>query len=658
MTPVKNWHATAAFGVHYERYPSARDTVLGRDITYDYLAGELKRIRPDYLQYVAKSTAGFSNYDTIAGTPSPGIASDQLAVVRQVTSDLGIKLVIGYAGLWDAQAVQEHPEWVHIESSGQPGPVHVNLRAVAQVCPSSGYVDERMIPQMLEIIDRYDPDGFWIDADGWVLRACWCERCCAAFTSTYGAPPPRSHDEPLWEEWIEVNASLYSRYVEKYLRAVADRKPECGVAVNWLYSVPQTGRERMPVGYLSGDCALAFASDFVHVEARFFDDHGTTWDLIHWMMTKAEPGHDGTTIKTAPQLCQEAAVTLAAGGNVQFFDLQQETGRIIDWHQDILRSALDFCEERRDVVNGRSVPQIAVLNGRARAPLANEPIFGMRSNAKDPVRGAVQALLDNHFHVDVISERSLLERGGEYAMIVIPDGTRLSSDVVRHLDELVHAGLRLLIAGADTVATTAGLAGVRAVGDAVAGFRSLATGGESTVVAGPWQPLVLDGAKTLLPLLDGDDPEIDRTPMPGVTMLQRGAGRVAVVPGGLFGHFYRNQFPRTRQLVEFIVDALEPDVDLEVEAPPWVHASLRHKDSSLIVHLVNNGAAPALSNHRVIVEHVPPVDGIVVRLRVETRPAEVRAVPPQATLDWDWADGWLTANLDRLSIHTALVVDR
>ena len=49
------------------------------------------------------------------------------------------------------------------------------------MCPRSRYADELMIPQLLELIDRYGVDGFWIDGDLWAMEPCYCDRCREAF---------------------------------------------------------------------------------------------------------------------------------------------------------------------------------------------------------------------------------------------------------------------------------------------------------------------------------------------------------------------------------------------------------------------------------------------------------------------------------------------
>lgn len=657
--PLENWHSRARLGVHFDLYPGPRDTKFGRDVTYESMRREIERLQPGFVQSDCKGTAGFANYRTAIGTPSPGLAGEKLTVLREVTRDLGLPLGVAYAGLWDAQAVKRNARWARIDENGSPGPVHANIGAVAQLCPSSGYVDELMIPMLLEVIDRFDVDGFWIDADGWVARPCWCERCSGVFEDRHGSRPPDAAWDELWDAWIDVNVELYANYARKYVAAVQSAKPECLVAINWLYSVPQSRLPDIPVDFLSGDAALAFAFDFSHVEARAFDDRGRTWDLMLWMMTKAGPGHDGHTMKSVAQVCQEAAVTIAAGGCIGLFDMPQETGHLIDWHQQLIGEILAFCRAREALIGGTSIPQVAVLNGPVAPPGPAEPLFGMRWAAKDPVRGATQVLLDNHFHVDVIGEASFLRRAGDYAMIVVPDGTRLTAKMLDALESYLAQGGRVLAAGAEVAARLAPLAGLRTAGAHVHGYRYLETGGEAAVVAGPWQPLDASEARgaVLKPLLEGEELGADATELTGVALQDVGAGRLALVPGALFGDFYRNQYPRNARLVGEICDALAVPVTLQVSAPSWVHASLRRVGEDTVVHLVNNGTDVPLSTRRVVFEAVPPSGSVEIRLRMEQEPAHVRIAPAGAVeLTWSWKDGELMAVIGELGIHAALVI--
>ena len=50
--------------------------------------------------------------------------------------------------------------------------------------PRSPYLEKLMIPQMIDLIDRYGVDGFWIDGDLWAIEPCYCPRCEARHLST------------------------------------------------------------------------------------------------------------------------------------------------------------------------------------------------------------------------------------------------------------------------------------------------------------------------------------------------------------------------------------------------------------------------------------------------------------------------------------------
>jgi hypothetical protein len=64
-----------------------------------------------------------------------------------------------------------------------------------------------------------------------------------------------------------------------------------------------------------------------------------------------------------------------------------------------------------------------------------------------------------------------------------------------------------------------------------------------------------------------------------------------------------------------------------------------------------------LSPKRVIVEELPPIEHVVVRLRRGGAPKSVTVVPADIHIDWTFRDGWLTVNVPRVDIHRVLVVE-
>lgn len=180
-----NWHTRVFFGLHYDLHASAQDTELGKDVTPEMLRAAWEKIRPDWVQCDCKGHPGCTSWPTKVGYASPGIVRDALCIHREVTRELGLPLVMHYSGLWDEAALQHHPDWARITADGTP--------ERGRACPRSGYLTELLIPQMLEVIETYDVDGFWVDGDLWVARPCYCARCRSAFTAETGItwPPAR-----------------------------------------------------------------------------------------------------------------------------------------------------------------------------------------------------------------------------------------------------------------------------------------------------------------------------------------------------------------------------------------------------------------------------------------------------------------------------------
>ncbi len=99
-------------------------------------------MRPDYVQYDCKGHAGYTGYPTQVGCPSPGIVRDSLELWRKITREHGVGLYIHYSRVWDAVAVEHHPEWARVDADGKP-----------DECMTSTfgpYVEELMIPQLKE----------------------------------------------------------------------------------------------------------------------------------------------------------------------------------------------------------------------------------------------------------------------------------------------------------------------------------------------------------------------------------------------------------------------------------------------------------------------------------------------------------------------------
>ncbi|HEY7117010.1 MAG TPA: alpha-amylase family protein, partial [Tepidisphaeraceae bacterium] len=503
-----NWHEDAFFGIHYDLHAGADDTVLGKELSVEHLVERLERVKPDWIQCDCKGHPGYTSWPTKVGSTSPGVVQDGLRMHREATRRLGIPLGMHYSGVWDTRALELHPEWARVDADGiADGPNRPQTGASVpgradMTCRLGPYDRELMIPQMLELIDEYDVDGFWVDGENWASKPCWCERCTAEFTRRTGiAAIPRGSGDPHWDDWLAFHRGLFVEHVTAVADAVHARKPGCLVCSNWMYTMRQPDPIQAPVDYLSGDFDHAWGADRAAVEGRLLDSRSRdlSWDLMAWAFAKTGPffGPIPWVMKTPTHLCQEVSEVVALGGAVMIYNTPQRTGWLTDWHQDLLGQVADFCRSRKGLCfKTQTVPQAAVLHLSQHLYAHNLPLYN-NGEAAEAVEGALHALLETHRSTDVLPEEAALARMLDYSLLVIPERRRPSDRLLAALRGYVEGGGALLLTGADVAVDYPDLVGADPAGEPPASsfddpgmaIVDLPVGHRAAPVFGRWQPV-------------------------------------------------------------------------------------------------------------------------------------------------------------------------
>ena len=100
-----------------------------------------------------------------------------------------------------------------------------------------------------------------------------------------------------------------------------------------------------------------------------------------------------------------------------------------------------------------------------------------------------------------------------------------------------------------------------------------------------------------------------------VTCRRVGAGSIVAVHGPLFANYFLGHYPLLRRFIGDLIARLAIPWQVTVTAPPRLELIVRQKAGRLLVNLVNRGAGEALAPNRVIVEDLPPVEDVIVRVR-------------------------------------------
>ena len=644
------WHDNVFFGIHYDLHATEHDRELGSGLTHENLREQWSKVRPDWVQCDCKGHRGWTSWPTKLGNASPGIVRDALQIHAEVCQEMGIRLGMHYSGVIDELQMRLHPDWACVDAQGNPS---------RSTCLLSPYLDKLMIPQMLELIDKYDVDGFWVDGDNWAVRPCYCQRCRDEFTRRTGIDDaPTEEGQPHWHEWLAFHRDLFTEFVSKYTNAVHERKPTCAVCSNWMYTLRMPEAVAAPVDYISGDYMANFGLYRAALEARFISARNLSWDLMCWAFTRdCEKGYHRAW-KTAEHLKQEVSEVIAHGGAIMIYGKPQRNGRLVPWHHDIKAEVARFCEARKPFCfQSESASEAVVLHSAEHYYRHNDPCFNY-GDCIEPVEGALHSLLETHHSADILNEPMLLDRLDRYKLVAVPEQTHLSDALKTALEAFAHGGGTVLLSGAHLAEEAGTLLGVRSVSAPAkhpTGNVFLPLEGAAVGVIGPWGEIELDGAAMHTPALAGNDPEVDMLNMPAISCRQLGQGRIVGIFGAAFRTYFQNHDPLLRRFLGRLYADFEIDWSVRVQegASPALEMVLRRKNGKLMINLINRSCGEMTCGQRVVVDHVPPLNSIQIEVRCGVKPERILQQPAGVPVPFTWDAAGNTAKLEvkRVDIH-------
>jgi len=669
------WHGKGRyFGLHYDLHASERDTELGLRATPDRLVPMLKLTGCQFVQTDCKGHPGYTSWfsKTPNASVSPGVKKDALKGWRAATRRLGLPLHCHYSGVWDAAAGAKHPDWCIVGRHGEAvggGRWARNAEPTNErMCPRGPYLDELMIPQMMELIDDYGVDGFWVDGDIWAAEPCYCSRCRRAFQEATGIEePPTETDNANWPAWLAFTRRSFEGYVTRYCDALHAHKPGVLVCSNWLQTLRDPGEPKVPTDWISGDNSAVFGLDSARLQARFLATRGKPWDLMIWAFYAS--GQMGaarvpSTFKPAQMIQQEAAVIQALGGAVQVYENPGglRDGQLVPWRMKRLRDVGRFVKARRALCQGsEGIPQAVVLHSEHH--VRSQAVKDLWEVDTGPVAGAVYSLLENHYGVDIMDEWALEPRLGDFPLVVAPEQDNMSDAMVDALKRYVRGGGRLLVSGAAAFERFGGrFLGVssRKVEQDVI-YHVPAADGSVPVFSEQWRlvkPTKAEGFGRL-----GTSPLLDKRLLscPAATLNKVGRGTVAYVSFNVFRCFDRHRYPLVRAFVGQLTRALAGRQAIRVEAPTSVDVVLRRKGGKSIIHLINRASGIPNRPNDGTVDEIPPVGPVTVEMAVGGRPPKVGLAFEKGALQWKFAagkrGGKVVATVAQVHIHCAVVVE-
>jgi hypothetical protein len=170
-------------------------------------------------------------------------------------------------------------------------------------------------------------------------------------------------------------------------------------------------------------------------------------------------------------------------------------------------------------------------------------------------------------------------------------------------------------------------------------------------------------------------PDVERTPIqyvshfhsppneeadfPSIVSNRYGQGRIVYVSAPIFKTYLENGNKVYREIVDDLLRFLIPEEEriIETDAPSAVEISVMQQKDRLVIHLLAF-ASGRPGNHNVVIEEIPEVRDVHLKVKKTFNLVKVYLVPSQEPLEWHVKDGFILIIVKKFHIHQMMVIER
>ena len=656
-------------GVHLDYHAKPEDGFIqGKDLREEDIRRICQLLKPDFIQIDCKGHPGWASYPSKIGNAMPEFERDTLALWRRVTKEENVALYMHYSGVYDRKYCAENPDEAVMEADG-------NITSGATRLDGK-YVDELLIPQLLELAEVYKVDGVWVDGDCWMAHTDFRPESMEKFQKETGIDlkgiAPKAPDDPYYQEYREYHRELFRRYLNHYVDTVHKSHPDFQIASNWAFSDHMPEEVSANVDFLSGDLNPMNSFNSARYASRALAQQEHPWDLMSWNFRNGLCGRRGYVAKHPNQIMQEAASVLAVGGAFQNYIAQKRDGSPNMQELENLEGVYDFIRARKDFCfRGKPVHQAALLLSTHDRHMEAKPIYSR--NGYDRIMGLTALLCDIGQSLEIVCEHTLKKNIDKYEMIVIPElFSGLEEETLRSLYEYARKGGKLVITGKNTCNVFASCKeapfSVKNKKKYMEQQEEQTQNGHEGENKGELKPylftmdgkefggiyspceIIADGRTEAYGCIRNENKKFEL-----VKTVSYGEGSITVMGFEIGAEYLYSQQYMHRKLMRNIADCLyTPLVKVESVCGRLEVVAL-DKDGRLMVQLVNGNGTHA-NQFCSTDDCIPPVLDIKLSVKSDTSPAKMILQPDGKELPFEYKDGRAYVSVPRVDIHNVIEV--
>jgi len=555
-----------------------------------------------------------------AAKEGPRTERDFTAEIFEECRQVGLRVIAYYSAAIDDLAVRQHPDWKCVDVQGNGIRFH-SYPDFFYNCINSPY-GEYALGHIAEAVERYRPDGIWLDILRYPPEGCYCEWCVETYERQCGgdlrAISRAEHDR--------FNAVTLRTFAEKTITLAKAANPEAVVTFNgagaWLH--PEYHRTSQLVDFFSRE---GHTTPIESAVAKAMRGRGKPFEVLtsgcirgNWSRWALKP----------PNLLKlEGAVIAAHGGTVTVGINPFPNGEFPRAELQNLQGFGQWLQARRPFFRGQaSVADVAIwelpyqvnrlLPYRGPGEVMQGLEIGPEVSWRHPHTGYERALVESHIPFDIlVDEEADLSR----YRLIITSGP-LSETAATRLREYVHRGGTLLCDAATGLADETGerrgnflladVLGIDFLRQSPYGVGYAAFTDPALAEHLPDYPLLIANRPLLVRPTTAEvlaklvHPVAERTEWkqtcsrynapgpttsaPMITVNRYGKGRAYYVAGALGKHIVDmgQDDPWSKHCVQNLVRVALGDLLLETDAPAGVEIVLNRQASRYLVHVLNH----------------------------------------------------------------------
>lgn len=422
--------------VHLDFHTSEHITGVGKDFEEEQFIASLQQAHVDTVNVFAMCHHGWSYFDTKVGKPHPHLETNLLSRMLDACSQNDIEAPIYITVGFNELSAREHPDWIAVAPEGDDpyGPPKADIDAPRTtgfdgwhlLCLNTPYL-QYILDYTEEVMQRFQPVGIFYDIVG--EYPCVCSYCRASLKEL-------GLDENNPEHRMQLAKKVYLNYLQKTSELIWSLNPETRLYHNCC--TEKMGEKQYYPYYSHYDIESlptgGWGYDYFTSMVRYIRKQ----DFLYLGMTgkfHKSWGEFGG-FKNPAALKYECEQMLAFGARICIGDqlhpsgrMDEETYRIIGEAFDGLAAKEPWC---KDTV---SIAEIAILS-------ANALIGADESRTSD--MGAYMMLEEGHHLFDIIDDSMDF---AAYRMLILPDSIRVSDALQRKLNDYIAGGGKLIMSG-------------------------------------------------------------------------------------------------------------------------------------------------------------------------------------------------------------------